>query len=577
MKPRILVIDDEESIRVTFQTFLEREGYAVMTAESYDRAAALLKSDTFDVVFSDIALGHRNGVELLRLATETQPHSPVVMITGRPDVATAADSVRLGAFDYVCKPVQKDDLLRLAKLAWGHKQLLDEKRQAERSREQYRRDLEAIFDSVKDGIITVNDDLAVIAANHAARRLCVPEDPTGKNIEELGFTCERSCLKALRDTISERCTVRDFRIECHSSMCPEQVVELTSSPLLDQDGSFAGAVLVIRDLTRVTSLERQLQKERRFSEVIGESPAMQPVFRLLEDLSVTDTSALITGETGTGKELVARALHRQSSRCNHPLVIVNCSALSENLLESELFGHVRGAFTGAVKDKPGRFEAADGGTVFLDEIGDISPAIQLKLLRVLQERTIERVGEHQPVPVDVRVIAATHRDLRRLVAEGRFREDLYYRLKVVELAIPPLRDRSEDIPLLVKAFRAEFNERFGKLIGGFSEEVLRLFRTYHWPGNVRELRHAIEHAYVVCHGSIITAEHLPAEVRGAGSAQSEDSDGKAERLRRVLRATGGNKAAAARQLGISRPTLYAWLQDCGLDDSVELECKVNAV
>jgi DNA-binding NtrC family response regulator len=569
MKPRILVIDDEESIRTTFKVFLERDGYEVVVAETYEEGADFLQRGAFDVVFSDIALGRRSGVELLRLAGTNQPNSPIVMITGRPDVETAADSVRLGAFDYVCKPVQKEDLLRLAKLAWAHKRLLDEKQQAEEANEQYRRDLEAIFDSVRDGIITVNNDLTVIAANDAARSLCVDGDLIGSCVEKLDFACDRSCLKVLRETVSDGRTVRDFRVECRRHARPEQVVELTSSPLLNDDESFAGAVLVIRDLTRLTSLERQLQKHQCFNEVLGESAAMQPVFRLMDDLAATDTSALITGETGTGKELITRALHAQSNRRNGPLVVVNCSALSENLLESELFGHVRGAFTGAVKDKPGRFEAADGGTVFLDEIGDISPAIQLKLLRVLQERTVERVGDQRPISVDVRIIAATHRDLRKMVSEGRFREDLYYRLKVVEVTVPPLRDRTEDIPLLIEAFRAEYNARFGKHIAGISEEVLNLFSTYDWPGNIRELRHAIEHAYVVCHDSIIRVEHLPAEIRNREAGDSRTEVDKAERLTRVLEATGGNKAAAARRLGISRPTLYAWLEECSLEDTVK--------
>lgn len=577
MIPRVLVIDDEECIRITFRAFLEGDNYEVMTAGSFASAAELLRRETFDVIFSDIALGPRSGVDLLRLARNYQATCPIVMITGRPDVDTAAESVRLGAFDYVCKPVQKDDLLRLAKLAWGHKQLLDEKNQIERSNEQYRRDLEAIFDSVKDGIITVDNDLCVIAANEMAHRLCMIPDLNGRHIEELELSCERSCLKAFRNTISDKRTIRDLRVECRCQDRPDQTVELTSSPLLDHNQVLRGAVLVIRDLTRVTSLERELQKHQRFNEVIGESPAMQPVFRLLSDLAATDTSVLITGETGTGKELIAGALHRQSARRNGALVIVNCSALAENLLESELFGHVRGAFTGAVRDKMGRFEAANSGTVFLDEIGDISPAIQLKLLRVLQERTIERVGEQHPISVDVRVIAATHRDLRRMVAEGRFREDLYYRLKVVELEVPPLRKRMEDLPLLMESFRNEFNQRFGKDIVGISEEALCLLQAYRWPGNVRELRHAIEHGYVVCHGPVITAEHLPAEIRGGGSPESGATSSKVERLSWALQQTGGNKAAAARRLGISRPTLYAWLQECGLDVSVESECKVNSL
>jgi two-component system, NtrC family, response regulator HydG len=287
---------------------------------------------------------------------------------------------------------------------------------------------------------------------------------------------------------------------------------------------------------------------------------MQAIYNLLESLTETNTTVLITGETGTGKELVAEALHYNSPEAVKPLVKVNCSALAENLLESELFGHVKGAFTGAIKEKIGRFQLADGGTIFLDEIGDLSPALQIKLLRVLQEKSFERVGDPRPISVELRVIAATNRDLREKIRQGEFREDLYYRLKVMEIELPPLRERHEDIPLLVEHFCDHFSKKLKKHITGVSDTVLNIFMNYHWPGNVRELEHALEHAFVLCRGDRIEIEHMPREIREYSSPQPIPPElptfDEAEAIRRVLQKTDGNKAKAARLLGMSRRTLY---------------------
>jgi transcriptional regulator with PAS, ATPase and Fis domain len=287
---------------------------------------------------------------------------------------------------------------------------------------------------------------------------------------------------------------------------------------------------------------------------------MQEIYSLIESLCDVQTTVLITGESGTGKELVAEALHYRGSRSQKPLVKVNCSALSENLLESELFGHVKGAFTGAVKDKIGRFQRADGGTIFLDELGDVSHRIQLRLLRVLQEMEFERVGDSTPVTVDVRVIAATNQNLSEKVKRGEFREDLYYRLKVVEVAIPPLRDRLEDIPVLVDHFLKKFNEKFDKAITSVSADVQKIFMRHTWPGNIRELEHAIEHAFILCRQDIITIEHLPrsycsiiesrpAPLEGANENESHS-------ILQALEKTAWNKARAAKLLGLDRKTLY---------------------
>jgi transcriptional regulator with PAS, ATPase and Fis domain len=318
--------------------------------------------------------------------------------------------------------------------------------------------------------------------------------------------------------------------------------------------------MVLRDDTHVSELESELTEHRQFHSIVGRSGPMQKVYSLIRALAAVQTTVLITGESGTGKELVAVALHRAGERSHKTLVKVNCSALPENLLESELFGHVRGAFTGAVRDNAGRFLIANGGTIFLDEVGDISPMIQLKLLRVLEEKQFERVGNSAPVKVDVRLIAATNKNLLEKVALGELREDLYYRLKVVEIKLPPLRDRREDIPLLVDHFRNGFNAKFKKTIEAISSDVMKAFLEYNWPGNVRELEHIMEHAFVLCTGNIVTFDHLPPDFMSTpGIKHRSPDDARAVDSQAILEAldkTAWNKVKAARLLGIDRVTLY---------------------
>jgi transcriptional regulator with PAS, ATPase and Fis domain len=339
---------------------------------------------------------------------------------------------------------------------------------------------------------------------------------------------------------------------------------VNSSPLLDGSGKFVGAVLVIRDVTRLTHLEEELKQRHHFQSLVGKSEIMQKIYDSLKILSNLGTTVLITGESGTGKEMAAKALHYAGTRASGPFVTVNCSALAENLLESELFGHVKGAFTGADRDKIGRFESADGGTILLDEIGNISQLIQLKLLRVLQEKEFERVGESNPRKVDVRVIASTNRDLKEAINIGEFRKDLYYRLNVIEIKLPPLRDRFEDIPLLINHFCRIFEKSYKKNITGVSDKVLETFMNYPWPGNVRELEHAIERAFVLCRNRTIQPEHLPAEIRDYARVEKRFSEKKTdddpEEILKALKRTDWNISKAARFLGISRWTMYRKFQ-----------------
>ena len=562
MGAKILVIDDEEILRLTMEGFLSKEGHEVLTVKDYTSALEVISKGNLDLIFADIVLGDHTGIDILRAAKNRGLTCPIVMITGYPNIETASEALRLGAFDYLAKPIRRDTLLHTAALALNHKSALDQKALAETKEESYRRHLEAIFRSVTDAIVTVDRDMRVTGANEATRSVCGanPGEIIGKVFKEAFHLCNKSCQKALRQILETEEVIGYHHIECGHKHRPGQIVVLTGTKLQDQDDRFLGAVLVLKDTTRLVELERELKERGQFYKLVGKSKKMQDIYRLLEDLADVETTVLITGESGTGKELVAEALHYSGCRSSKPLVKVNCAALTENLLESELFGHVRGAFTGAVKDRTGRFQMAGSGTILLDEISDMSLSTQAKLLRVLEEKRFERVGDSSPIKVDIRVLASTNIDLVEKFMKGEFREDLYYRLKVLEITLPPLRERREDIPLLIDHFCQSFSRHFGKPIDGVSDEAVELFMQYPWPGNVRELKHAIEHAFILCRGRLITVEHLPSEIINvvninkparAGSLASNHQD-----ILKALKETGWNKSKAARRLGISRQTIY---------------------
>ncbi len=388
---KILIADDEPNIRRVLEATFQREGYEVMTAENGKKALDMLKANTStDVLISDLIMPDINGVELLEIVREMNPSLSVVMITAHGTIKTAVDAMRLGAFDYVTKPFDMDELKTLVKKAME-------------------------------------------------RRTFVSDDSTVK---------------------------------------------------------------------------QKLKQEYRFDTIVGKSPRMQEIFEMMERVAKAKATVLIRGESGTGKELIARALHFNSPRASSNFVAVACIALSENLLESELFGHEKGAFTGALSQKIGRFEMAHKGTLFLDEIGDIPHNVQMKLLRILQEREFERVGGNKTIKVDVRLITATNQNLEDLVGKGDFREDLLYRLKVIEILLPPLRERKEDIPSLLEHFVSRYGREDGRVITGFSVDFLKTLSDYDWPGNIRELENVIERACVLADpdASQLTPELLAPEI-----------------------------------------------------------------
>jgi two-component system response regulator PilR (NtrC family) len=452
---RILVVDDERSLREFLEIFFRREGFSVTTAASADEALIAIDADDFDVVVSDVQLGGTSGLELLRGVKDVAPDTVVIMITAFATTESAIEAMKQGAYDYITKPFKVDELRLVIEKALEKKGLADEN-----------------------------------------QRL-------------------RTALRA------------------------------------------------------------------RTRSLVGSSGAMRRVHDLIAQVATTKTNVLVSGESGTGKELVARGIHDLSERREKPFVAVNCGAIPENLLESELFGHVRGAFTGAVSNKPGLVETADGGTLFLDEIGELPQSLQVKLLRLIQEKTLRRVGGNHDQRIDVRIVAATNRDLRAEAEAGRFREDLYYRLNVIQIGLPALRERMEDIPLLVQHFLEKYRRELGKEVQGLTTAAMEKVLAYPFPGNVRELENLIERAVALARGPVLDVDGLPSSVlerspkartttpvAAAEGANLDEILASYERglLSDALQRAGGVKKRAARLLGISFRSFRYRLEKLGLDD-----------
>jgi nitrogen regulation protein NR(I) len=464
-KKQVLIVDDEPNLRRILQAQLTRDGYDVLTADDGEQGLHLLGEHHIDLIVTDLKMPKVDGMQLLREALREQPDLPVVMITAHGTVDTAVEALKIGAFDYLTKPFDKDEVRQVVAKALKTRQLAQ---------------------------------------------------------ADAGITSGAS--------------------------------------------------------------------DARFG-IIGSTSSLGDLYAVLERVADTPTTVLITGESGTGKELVARALHDHSSRKDKPFIKVNCAAIPKELIESELFGYERGAFTGAVTSKPGRFELANGGTLFLDEIGEIPVEMQVKLLRALQESEFERVGGIKTIHVDVRLVAATNRDLKKLIAQGTFREDLFYRLNVVPIRLPALRERTQDIPLLVEHFLGKFNERLRKHIVDVEPEALDLLAAYGWPGNIRELENVVERAVLFCDGQRLGAQDLPSELRGGAtpslppaidtdlSAAIATEGGLKEHVKvamsrlerelvgRALQQTSGNVTHAARLLKISRKGLQLKMKELGLREA----------
>ncbi len=446
---------------------------------------------------------------------------------------------------------------------------------------EYQQFWQTVVETMTDALIIIDTEGIIVSVNRAMTEISgyTRTELIGRSCGVLDLdTCER--VRALGG--KHHCALfRDGQVRrCRTVLKTKDGRNIpllkNAAVLKDSKGQIIGGVETLTDLSEVEARDRVISELRRelsgkdgFQGMIGNSPVMKRLYELISAVAGSGAPVVITGPSGSGKELAAQAIHNLGSRSKGPYIKVNCAALNESLLESELFGHAKGAFTGADRDRKGRFEAADGGDIFLDEIGDLPLSTQIKLLRVLQEGEIERVGDHRPVRIDVRIITATNQDLNRLMSQGRFREDLYYRIAAIPVRLPTLAERREDIPLLVETFLNRIRLKASKNITGVSKEAMEMMMAYDWPGNIRELINALEFGFVLCPKGVLKPEHLPAPrhsgnpVRGGKSraaARGGIPRDERERIREALKKAGGNKTEAARLLGVSRVTLWKKLK-----------------
>jgi PAS domain S-box-containing protein len=428
---------------------------------------------------------------------------------------------------------------------------------------------DVILDSIADGVFTVDNNWRITTYNRAAEEITgIPrEKAIGLVCKDVlrADVCENNC--ALRRTMDTGEPVINKPVCIISAQGRRKSITISTALLKDKEGRVIGGVETFRDMTVVEELRKQVKKQYSCEDIISRNHKIQEIFDILPQVAQSNCTVLIEGQTGTGKELFARAIHNLSPRKDKPFIAVNCSALPDTLLESELFGYKAGAFTDAKKDKPGRFALAEGGTIFLDEIGEMSAPVQVKLLRVVQEKTYEPVGAVSSEKANVRIIAATNKDIAEQVETGMFRDDLYYRINVVKLRLPPLRQRSEDIPLLVDHFVNKFNQVYGKNICCLSDSAMAALISHEFPGNIRELENIIEHSFILCHGDIIEAKDLPPAIKKDAGGKDQNFDNfrtlrqmEALMIERALSRNGGNRTAAAKELGINASTLFRKLK-----------------
>lgn len=424
----------------------------------------------------------------------------------------------------------------------------------------YRRDI--ILDSIADGVFTVDLEWRITSFNRAAEKITgIPRiEAIGRLCSDVFRTsvCETDCI--LRKTIDTKQPIINKHIDITNAGGKRVPISVSTAVFQDEKGNIIGGVETFRDLSTVEELQKELTRRHSLGDIISKNHEIQKIFALLPEIAVSESTVLIEGPSGSGKELFAKAIHNLSHRRKKPLVAVNCAGLPDTLLESELFGYIAGAFTDAKKNKPGRFALAQGGTIFLDEISDISPALQVRLLRVLQEKEFEPLGGTRPIKADVRVLVATNRNLETMVKDGKFREDLYYRINVIKILLPPLSHRKEDIPLLIDHIVDRFNRLKAKNIAGVSEEALSVLMHHDYPGNVRELENVIEHAFILCKSGLIRPEHIPAYLQPK-EAQRIPIGTTLEGMERTLiyktlAGNNWNRAATARVLGIDKTTLW---------------------
>ncbi|MBI2423198.1 MAG: sigma 54-interacting transcriptional regulator [Candidatus Hydrogenedentes bacterium] len=560
---RILLIDDDRADYVLTRDYLEESlaGRVHLTwKSSYEEGLQAAQQLSSDLILMDYRLGERDGLALLQELRTLHITTPTVMLTAVGERAVDEQALEAGAADYLTKGDLTPAMLeRTIRYTLARHQL---KLEAERSRN----DLLSILDLLRIGTAMTDEQGLLTFASEAVEGL------TGKRRKVLlgkpwydALPLNGHDKAALMDSMHQPAAQRS-RLPVHweSARGTPYWLEID---VQDDPRNPHRHIFSIYDVSNVHGLRRLLDKKAHFADLIGKCDMMQRIYQQIQDLAAFDTTVMIEGDTGTGKELVARAVHYTSHRKDKPFIAVNCAGLTDSLLASQLFGHRRGAFTGAVDDHKGFFEAAEGGTIFLDEIADVPPNVQTSLLRVLQEREIVRVGDSTPRKINVRVLTATNRDLSREVMAERFRADLLYRIRVARITLPPLRQRREDIPMLIDWFLRNFEASSQKRVNGVDQRALTAIMDYPWPGNVRELQHAIEAAAIRCRGTQITPEDLPPEITGAPVILNIVNHGgdyqlrEHERIIEAINNAGGNRAKAARHLGISRTTLYRKLAE----------------
>lgn len=426
----------------------------------------------------------------------------------------------------------------------------------------FQRNHELILDNITEGVFTVDLDWRITSFNRAAEKITgIPRSQAlGSPCFEVfrADVCETGCV--LRQTIHTRVPMVNVPVYVYRADKKRIPISVSTTLLKDEMGNIIGGVETFQDISALRELQKTLRQQHSFEDIVSKNPKMRKIFGILPQLAESSSTVLIEGASGTGKELIARAIHNHSPHRGGPFVAVNCGALPDSLIESELFGYKAGAFTDAKQNKPGRFALAQNGTIFLDEIGDISPSVQVRLLRVLQHRVYEPLGSNTPVPTNARVIAATHRNLAQMVKEEKFRNDLYFRINVFKIFLPPLAERLEDIPLLADRFIERFNHEKGRSVKGISREAMAALMLHEWPGNIRELENAIEHAFVLCREDFIRVEDFPEHLMPRGDHISVLAgltllDVEKSAIIQALQRNQGKKVATARELGIDKNTL----------------------
>ncbi len=557
---KLLFIEDDEVDCIAFKRWKSGEyaaAYDCTIVSSFCEAEHLKDRCRFNLIVTDHDLGNKYSYDVMKIFEGT----PVIVITRAGDEEIAVEVMKRGAVDYLCKDINADYLKTLhIRIEGALRKRADEERLRLQGKIilKNRNDMKSILNQLREITAVTDENGRIKFMNKAGIDLLeLPEeDIIDKNWDEM-FQMNAKDAKIIKDQFQkENChrTKVHARVKTSSGKNYRMDFEITDDPR-DKDGK----IIVIYDMTDIYDLKIMLQGRTKFQDITGKSREMNSIFKIIEEVSAVDWTVLIEGETGTGKELVARAIHNLSDRNNKPFVAVNCAGLSESLLNSQLFGHRRGAFTGAVHDQQGVFEAAHGGTLFLDEIGDVSMNMQTSLLRVLESKEVTRIGDAVPKKINARILAATHRNINDDVKKGIFRADLMYRLRVARITLPPLRMRRDDIPLLAAGFLNDCRLITGKDVRDFSCRSMKKLLEYYWPGNVRELKSAIEFAMIRCAGSVIRSNDLPPEIRDDKCItflKPEEEYDEKIRILSVLQKVRGNKVAASKRLGIGRSTLY---------------------